>query len=423
MKKHIIIFLFVTVNLGLRAQFTVMDTSVTHTDAALFGAFFTNDSTGYAVGGWPGIAGVILKTTDAGASWSVKVVNYYLTSVTFTSRDTGYAVGSNTTVMKTIDAGVTWTYLNTSIVPSSYLANSVCFINNDSGFVGLVNGPGYAFLKTYNGGTTWINDVSDTINVQSMFLVKPRTIFTIGDKLSKTTNMGASWTMHPLLPISTGNTMYFFNDSVGFATLNRSGGDPCFEYTTVVKTIDGGETWSGTDYNCGGWFGTILFASNNVGYMLGAVRRLLKTSDGGVTWNHTSTWTLDSWHTSNSPQYLLCTDTNTCYIFTNDGVIIKTTNGGGPTDVGINESNIQNASLNIYPNPTTDQITIEFDATETKSILEIKNVLGQTVYSEMLIDVSGKKSKSIDVSNFSNGIYFLSIKNEKGMMSKKFIKE
>lgn len=56
-------------------------------------------------------------------------------------------------------------------------------------------------------------------------------------------------------------------------------------------------------------------------------------------------------------------------------------------------------------------------------MLEIKNVLGQAVYSETILNVSGKQNKNIDISALSNGIYFVRMKNDKESISKKFIKE
>ncbi len=95
----------------------------------------------------------------------------------------------------------------------------------------------------------------------------------------------------------------------------------------------------------------------------------------------------------------------------------------GDNPVGINEIS-QNSEIIIYPNPATNQITIKFEnQSQQNYFLEIKNVLGQTIYSETIKAVSGNQSKNINVSEFSNGIYFVQLQSNNTIVSKKFIKE
>lgn len=100
----------------------------------------------------------------------------------------------------------------------------------------------------------------------------------------------------------------------------------------------------------------------------------------------------------------------------------------GTTDIN---SLAVNNTFSIYPNPVSDNITIEFDLTETKNILiEIKNSLGQTVKTIENSAFSNGKNKTstklsrmtIDVSEFSKGLYFLQLQIAKNIMSKKFVK-
>lgn len=427
MKIRLLILLlasFIVLSVNCIAQnWTIIDTSITHTDASLNSAYFTDDTTGYVVGGWGWGAGVILKTIDAGNTWELKSVSNSLECVYFSSKDTGYAVGEGLTIMKTIDAGNTWTYQN-GMVSSAYTAKSVVFINNDTGFVGLINGPGYAFLKTYDGGTTWINDISDTVQ-NFAFSKTSNAIYSIYGKLSKSTDKGVSWTDFLLPPnTNTANSLFFTNDSTGFATtVNIDVAAPCTSYGAMIKTIDGGQTWQETNYHCD-WVMGLSFPSNEIGYMVGGyipptyAQKVWKTRDGGSTWQY-STFQLDTIY--GGP--IVCTDTNTCYVLTNKGVIVKTTNGGG---VGI-EENYRNNNIDfvIYPNPSTSQVTIEFELSETKNAsIEIKNILGQTV--RMISNNSfakGINKVEIDLSEFSSGLYFVQLQSENKITSKKFIKE
>ncbi len=429
-KLNIYFFLFIIFSAPIKAQnWTIIDTSVTHTNGALRSAFFTNDTTGYVVGGWGGVGGVILKTIDAGIHWNLTIVNKDLECVYFPSKDTGYAVGQSHTIMKTIDAGTTWVSQFVPSLSTLYTAISVCFINNDTGFVGLKNGPGYAFLKTYNGGANWINDISDTVQANVFFKLNDSSVCGIFGKFSKTTNKGASWTNYSIPVGSWATSLWFLNDSVGFATLDHGNGTPCFNYSSLIKTTNGGQTWTETNYECD-FIYSLVFPSNKIGYMLGGVaigtpRKIWKTTNAGNTWL-LSSYPVGVAYDSTSAYGLnmICTDTNTCYILTNYGAIIKTTNGGG--NVGINEqSRTKNEDLKIYPNPTQSNITIEFDLTETKNVfLEIKNILGQTI---KIIDNSafevGRNKVEIVVSEFSKSLYFVQLQSGHGILSKKFVKE
>ena len=92
---------------------------------------------------------------------------------------------------------------------------------------------------------------------------------------------------------------------------------------------------------------------------------------------------------------------------------------------GINESQINNESLNIYPNPATNHIAIEFDLAETKNTsIEIKNVLGQTIKTiSNKVFSKGTNKIEIDVSEFSNGIYFVELLGDNKVIGKKIIKQ
>ena len=89
----------------------------------LLGLYFTDANNGYCVGGdWNLNTTVILKTNDAGATWSVTnnadPSANYLTDVEFVSANTGYAIGGNVqnntgSILKTTNAGLSWTIENT----------------------------------------------------------------------------------------------------------------------------------------------------------------------------------------------------------------------------------------------------------------------------------------------------------------------
>lgn len=89
-----------------------------------------------------------------------------------------------------------------------------------------------------------------------------------------------------------------------------------------------------------------------------------------------------------------------------------------------------NNTFTIYPNPVSDKITIEFETATSFSSIEIKNILGQTVktiYSRAFLNgknnTSTKISMTIDVNEFSKGLYFVQLQGETKILSKIFVKQ
>ena len=82
--------------------------------------------------------------------------------------------------------------------------------------------------------------------------------------------------------------------------------------------------------------------------------------------------------------------------------------------LSISTNNLKNSAFKIYPNPTSNQLTIE----TTLAIDEI-----------LILDITGKTiksftpSKTIDISDLSNGIYFIKIIGEENSITQKFVKQ
>jgi photosystem II stability/assembly factor-like uncharacterized protein len=102
--KNFYIFLVALVMINSAAAQWEQQNSETTED--LNSVYFTDSNTGYAVG----TGGTILKTTNGGLNWTPQNSNtsLTLTSVYFPKTDTGYAVGAEI-ILKTTDGGENWT--------------------------------------------------------------------------------------------------------------------------------------------------------------------------------------------------------------------------------------------------------------------------------------------------------------------------
>ncbi|MBI4929709.1 MAG: SBBP repeat-containing protein [Bacteroidetes bacterium] len=96
-----------------------------------------------------------------------------------------------------------------------------------------------------------------------------------------------------------------------------------------------------------------------------------------------------------------------------------------PSTVGIEETNSQNENLNVivYPNPGSNEITIEskIELDKNASIIII-NSLGQIIYSGKPTSNRFRKTK-IDITHFADGIYIVRLLSGNATLSGKFIKQ
>jgi photosystem II stability/assembly factor-like uncharacterized protein len=248
--------------------------------------FFTDSNTGYVGGVTFGTGfGCLLKTTNGGISWSISESWEALTSLSFPAHDTGYAVGSGGEMIKTYNAGNSWTDISTG---TSYYLSSVFFTNTNNGYITGSTGTGQGvLLKTNDGGATWItqlNSFPDFLNCvcfpdKSWGLVS-------GGKgtLLTTSNGGSNWTISSLNPNLNLNSVYF-TDTASGTVVGEKG--------LILSTKDGGKNWmircSGTEQD----LNSVFFPSPTTGYAVGGIFNLdesssaiaLKTTDGGDNWN------------------------------------------------------------------------------------------------------------------------------------------
>ena len=82
-------------------------------------------------------------------------------------------------------------------------------------------------------------------------------------------------------------------------------------------------------------------------------------------------------------------------------------------------------SLNVYPNPTSDNLTVNLSLSKTENLtLQLKNVLGQTVIEPLYLkNCSGTFTHTISTSKLPNGIYLLDIMGEEGRRTEKIVVE
>lgn len=120
-------------------------------EASLMDVYFSDDSTGYAVG-----SGVtVLRTVNGGQDWIARPappdVNPYFESVCFIDSLEGWCVGLGGTILHTEDGGVTW---QPQVSGTLFGLQWVEFGSPQEGWAG---GYGGTILHTVDGGQTWVS--------------------------------------------------------------------------------------------------------------------------------------------------------------------------------------------------------------------------------------------------------------------------
>ena len=284
--------------------------------------FFTSGSTGYAVGADGALnSNLILKTTNGGASWTIKSSgdSSYLYSVYFKDENNGYAVGEDLIsgfgiIYKTTDAGNTWTKQMTEQGNSLI---SVYFPTLETGYIaGVDYFLGNVIKKTTDGGTTWFNQSTGSINwLWSIYFVNSDTGYASGANgtIIKTTNGGVVWET-----LQTGTNkflraIWFTTASTGYA-VGESG--------IILKTTDGGDSWQNIPSGTTSFLRSICFSDTSTGFIVGNVGRILKTTDYGTTWNIILSGTNEDLKSVSFP------NTSDGYVIGIQDSLLKTTNEG-----------------------------------------------------------------------------------------------
>ena len=78
--------------------------------------------------------------------------------------------------------------------------------------------------------------------------------------------------------------------------------------------------------------------------------------------------------------------------------------------------------LEIYPNPSKDIFNVSFVSEDVQNLeVRVLNMVGELVYTEGLEQFVGEYTKSINMSNYTKGVYFLEITTNNGVVNKKIV--
>lgn len=226
-----------------------------------------------------GSAGYVGVSNDNGATWTHHVAAGGSANAIHDiclNGQTGYAVGWNSTVLKTTDGWATFT-----VIPNNFGKYFEQINVLDNGNL-LALGWNGAIATSTAQAADWTDLVVNSVDVYSASVVDENTWYLAGDKgsLLKTTNGGQSFTtLHIPADMSTYYAVYFKTANEGWVTGKTTG--------KIFHTTDGGITWSTftvPGVTAAKSYYEFFFTSATTGYALGVPTRSVKTTDGGLTW-------------------------------------------------------------------------------------------------------------------------------------------
>src|SRR5690606_20412414 len=239
------------------------------TNATLWDVDFVDANTVVSVGSWNN--NIMVRTTNGGSNWTVidPGVGISLFAVELVDQNIGYACGTIGNMVKTTDAGATWSVLD--VDGTDDILRSLDFVNANTGYVLGDNGTVY---KTSNGGTNWNTLLSGAADGTALYFTDDMTGYISSASFGearKTTNGGLNWTdMNNQLQGAIWS-ISFVNSDTGFMAGNG-----------IERTTDGGTTWHllTTPSNS---FRSVVF-KQNFGYAVGNNGTIIKSTDYGNSW-------------------------------------------------------------------------------------------------------------------------------------------
>ncbi len=356
---------------------------------------FVNSNTGYAAG----TNSVLIKTTNAGVSWLSSnggAGQGSIYKVSFPGIDTGYILIDSsfiTKIYKTTNQGQSWF----SLPPPQNSFKDFHFINGSTGY-----GAGYNVYKTTNGGVNWVNiALSNVYYTTSIYMVNGSEGYIAGARtehpLDRTSifssSTGTSWDM------SYTSQGYAIFKMGNFYDVNNGAFITTIPTANIYRKRNGGN-WTVESLNVE----SIDYASKDLVFACGLAGLILKSFNGGDNWFNSASGVNSALHS------VWFVDTAAGYVCGDNGIILKTTNGGGIVGINLTGTEIPNSFslLQNYPNPFNPTTNIKFQIPKSGFVkLIIFDVLGKEVQTLVNKQLSpGTYSADFDGTSLPSGIYY-----------------
>ena len=365
---------------------------------------------------------LLLKTTDGGQNWSP--VNYtgityypggeHIVNLQFITESIGFiTVGPYSGSYKTVDGGITWTAI-TGL--NTCYNQGLFFFDEQNGFIGGAGCFQGELIDQLNGGV-WSPSTVTTSTWDAQNMIVDIDFSDVNNGLAasrsgyvlRTTDGGANWDTIPTpgAPMNPLTSVLIVNNNLayaGYESLNTGFG--------LYISTDNGLTWqedinSATflypDFMClhASGDGTVFSGGNSSSMTSGAI---FDSPGDGTTWNYSIV----------EQQINGISSYNDTVVFAvgDSGYIVVNQDWA---TASVNNLELNSLSVDVYPNPTSQKLCIEFNSDEQAS-MQIISLAGNLILKDTL-------KTELDVSQLTNGIYFIEVISKDQVIRKKFIKQ
>ena len=411
-KKLLSTFIIGLITLGLQGQSLNWELSVPPNARNVYDVKFVSGNKIFVFGGNQSNDSIstIAKTEDAGLNWKVlkdRPNMPLLKDAHILEEKTIIVVGEAGEVLRSIDTGKTFTKISLPKSVNNRKLNSVYFTNATHGFIAGGNPSNDAIttlLESKDAGATWsiIKDGLGPMLNDVYFYDKDNGI-AVGNNglVMKTADAGATWTTVTIsgnAGTRTLNSVHFATNSKGFIV----GGHPSNDsIQTILKTTDGGASWSTEKDNVNPMLQDVYFHTASIGMIVGNNGAVLETKDGGDNWTSvTLPGVNDKWFFT-SVHYL--NDSNAIIGGLQGAVFIANAPFKDNTNIGLSPA-ISNTLL--FPNPAKNEFEIKGDLNNIKQVEVIDN-MGKKVHFSI-------KNNRVNIETLSSGVYHVVVGLESG---------
>lgn len=310
-----------------------------------------------------GEGGTILHSSDGGSTWltqhSGTTANLYAVTFIEAAGAPVFVVGDSGIILHTTDLGATWV---------RRVSGTTQALRDFSDFGFSVVGDSGIVLQSTDGGLSWMRRVSPTtarLNAVCATFGK----YAIGDNgtILKSTDQGVTW-----YQLASGTARHLYGVPL-FGAIDLIVGDSGLVY----RSTNFGTSWYAQATGVTEPIYSAEYSVNNTSriFCVGGHGTILRTTDYGSTWGVQTTPTLVALRS-----VFFYLNDQIGYAVGDGGIILKTTDGGGPvTSIAMRHSRAFRLGPN-FPNPFNPATTITFELQDERRIeLRVYNVLGEEV--------------------------------------------
>lgn len=353
-----------------------------------------------------GDLGRILRSTDAGATWTaiptvlLPEFSSRLVDLSFGTSLTGTAVGGSGLVMQTMNGGTEW--VRRDVGGQGYLS-SVSFLDANFGVI-----TGSSILKTRDGGLTWESQgIDQEASIQDVVVLDSLTWFAVGPagfagsgSIFRTTDGGANWEfVHvPDVAFQQFRQIAFADGTHGLIV--GSGG-------TVLRTEDGGSTWSLVASGVTAELYGVAMSDPMNAIAVGTEGTIISTTDGGRTWVEETS------PTGEVLRGIAIDQSGTAVAVGGDGSGIVLRRGPMPSEVHDPVPWDERSFVTITPNPVSREMRVQWyvrypagHPTDDGTIT-IHNLLGEEA-GRFVVPIS-KGQTVLSADRLSTGLYLVTL--------------